>query len=58
MVINTIVVGKVEDTKLSMKKVLNNKFFLMPEEISQVLFVVDGRFTYKEIATFNSLKVP
>ncbi|CAB4444972.1 unnamed protein product [Rhizophagus irregularis] len=47
------------DTKLGLKDVLYkiaNGTYAMPEGISQVLFVVDGRFTKEEINTFNMIK--
>src|SRR5581483_8667033 len=51
-VIDTIGVG---DTRLTRKEVLlkiAEGIYSMPEGISQVLFVVDGRFTAEEIETF------
>jgi GTP-binding protein EngB required for normal cell division len=55
-VVDTIGVG---DTKLSTKKVLYkvlDGIFSIPEGISQILFVIDGRFTAEEAKIFNLLK--
>ncbi|RGB23491.1 AIG1 family-domain-containing protein [Rhizophagus diaphanus] len=55
-VVDTIGVG---DTKLSTKKVLYkvlDGIFSIPEGISQILFVIDGRFTGEEAKIFNLLK--
>ncbi|CAG8684223.1 uncharacterized protein OCT59_001584 [Rhizophagus irregularis] len=55
-VVDTIGVG---DTKLSTKKVLYkvlDGIFSIPEGISQILFVIDGRFTAEEAKIFNMLK--
>ncbi|RGB27091.1 P-loop containing nucleoside triphosphate hydrolase protein [Rhizophagus diaphanus] len=51
-VVDTIGVG---DTKLSTKKVLDG-IFSIPEGISQILFVIDGRFTAEEAEILNLLK--
>ncbi|UZO10094.1 uncharacterized protein OCT59_001692 [Rhizophagus irregularis] len=55
-VVDTIGVG---DTKLSTRRVLYkilDGIFSIPEGISQILFVVDGRFTAEEVKIFNLLK--
>jgi GTPase Era involved in 16S rRNA processing len=55
-VIDTIGIG---NTKLSTKKVLYkilDGIFSLPEGISQILFVIDGRFTAEEAKIFNLLK--
>jgi GTP-binding protein EngB required for normal cell division len=55
-VVETIGVG---DTQLSKKNVLYkvlDGIFSIPEGISQILFVIDGRFTADEAKNFNLLK--
>ncbi|GBC41437.1 uncharacterized protein OCT59_001594 [Rhizophagus irregularis] len=55
-VVDTIGVG---DTQLSTKKVLYkilDGIFSIPEGISQILFVIDERFTTEEVKIFNLLK--
>ncbi|RGB25785.1 AIG1 family-domain-containing protein [Rhizophagus diaphanus] len=55
-VVDTIGVG---DTQLSTKKVLYkilDGIFSIPEGISQILFVIDERFTAEEVKIFNLLK--
>ncbi|GBB96836.1 hypothetical protein RclHR1_02850007 [Rhizophagus clarus] len=55
-VVDTIGVG---DTKLSTENTLfkiADGILLMPEGISHVLFVINGRFTKEEIDTFNLIK--
>lgn len=53
-VVDTIGIGNIK------KKVIYEKIaeiiYLMPEGISQVLFVIDGNFTAEEASTFNLLK--
>ncbi|CAB4431281.1 unnamed protein product [Rhizophagus irregularis] len=55
-VVDTIGAG---DTKLGLKDVLYkiaDGIYAMPEGISQILYVVDGRFTEEEISTFNMIE--
>lgn len=56
-VVDTIGIG---DINLTKKKVICEKIaeviYLMPEGISQVLFVIDGKFSAEEASTFNLLK--
>jgi GTPase SAR1 family protein len=55
-VVDTIGAG---DTRLDLKDVLYkiaDGVYAMPEGISQILYIVDGRFTKEEINTFNMIK--
>ncbi|CAB4431282.1 unnamed protein product [Rhizophagus irregularis] len=55
-VVDTIGAG---DTKLSLKDILYkivDGIYAMPEGISQMLYVVDGRITGEEISTFNMIE--
>jgi hypothetical protein len=56
-VVDTTGIGNI---KLTKKKVIYEKIaeviYLMPEGISQVLFVVDGKFSAEEASTFNLIK--
>ncbi len=55
-----VVVIRIGDIKLAKKKDIYEKIaeiiYLMPEGISQILFVIDGNFTVEEASTFNLLK--
>ncbi|CAB5376212.1 unnamed protein product [Rhizophagus irregularis] len=56
-VVDTIGIG---DINLTKKKVICEKIaeviYLIPEGISQILFVIDGKFSVEKASTFNLLK--
>ncbi|UZO27050.1 uncharacterized protein OCT59_019259 [Rhizophagus irregularis] len=56
-IVDTIGIG---DINLTKKQVICEKiaevFYLLPEGISQVLFVIDGKFSAEKASTFNLLK--